>query len=72
MQQRAKAEIMRWRRCLAEHPFAALKYHIFGRPRFLLHNEWEQATEIDLTTLAYNLKRMLKLLGGVALAALAS
>lgn len=73
MQQRAKAEIMRWRRCLAEHPFAALKYHIFGHPRFLLRGRMGAQTEMSLATLAYNLKRMLKVLGGVAFrAALAS
>ncbi len=66
MQQRAKAEIMRWRRCLAEHPFAALKYHIFGHPRFLLRGRMGAQTEMSLATLAYNLKRMLKVLGGVA------
>ena len=73
MQQRTKAEIMRWRRCLAEHPFAALKYHIFGHPRFLLRGRMGAQTEMSLATLAYNLKRMLKVLGGVAFrAALAS
>ncbi|HYY68168.1 MAG TPA: transposase, partial [Terriglobales bacterium] len=36
MQQRATPEAMRLRKATAEHPFAALKYHIFGHPRFLL------------------------------------
>ena len=36
MQQRATPEAMRLRRSTVEHPFATLKYHIFGHPRFLL------------------------------------
>ena len=33
MQQRATPEMMRLRRSTVEHPFASLKYHIFGHPR---------------------------------------
>jgi DDE family transposase/transposase-like protein DUF772 len=69
MQQRATAEMMRLRRCLAEPPFAALKYRIFGHPRFLLRGVSGAQTEMSLATLVYNLKRMLKVLGGVALRA---
>ena len=73
MQQRAGAEMMRLRRCLVEPPFAALKYHILGHPRFLLRGVVGAQAEMSLATLAYNLKRMLKVLGGVAFrAALAS
>jgi len=64
MQQRASAEMMRLRRCTVEHPFALLKYRIFGHPRFLLRGVAGAQTEISLASLAYNLKRMLKLLGG--------
>ncbi|HZI56924.1 MAG TPA: IS5/IS1182 family transposase, partial [Verrucomicrobiae bacterium] len=46
-----------------EHPFAALKYRIFGHPRFLLRGIGGAQTEIGLATLVYNLKRMLKVLG---------
>jgi transposase len=66
MQQRASAEMMRLRRCIVEHPFAALKYHILGHPRFLLRGVVGAQAEMSLATLAYNLKRMLKVLGGVA------
>jgi transposase len=66
MQQRATAEMMRLRRCLVEPPFAALKYHILGHPRFLLRGVVGAQAEMSLATLAYNLKRMLKVLGGVA------
>ena len=69
MQQRATAEAMRLRRCLAERPFVELKYRIFGHPRFLLRGRGGAQTEISLATLAYNLKRMLKVLGGESLRA---
>jgi transposase len=39
MQQRATPEAMRLRRSIVEHPFANLKYRIFGHPRFLLNGE---------------------------------
>lgn len=63
-QQRATAEAMRLRRSIVEHPFAALKYHIFGLPRFLLRGLKGAQTEIGLGVMAYNLKRMIKILGG--------
>ncbi len=69
MPQRATAEAMRLRRCLAERPFAELKYRIFGHPRFLLRGRGGAQTEISLATLAYNLKRMLRVLGGAGLRA---
>lgn len=69
MQQRATAEAMRLRRSIAEHPFAALKYQIFGHPRFLLRGVKGAQTEISLGVMAYNLKRMIKILGGSLLAA---
>jgi hypothetical protein len=34
MDQGAKSEVMRLRRSTVEHPFATLKYPIFGHPRF--------------------------------------
>lgn len=69
MQQRATAEAMRLRRSIAEHPFAALKYQIFGHPRFLLRGVQGAQTEISLGVMAYNLKRMINVLGGSLLAA---
>ena len=68
MQQRATPAAMRLRRALAEHPFAALKYHIFGFPRFLLRGLKGAQTEIGLGVMAYNLKRMINVLGGRVLA----
>jgi transposase len=73
MQQRATPEMMRLRRSTVEHPFAALKYHIFGHPRFLLRGLQGAQAESSLAITVYNLKRMLKVLGGRRLrAALAS
>jgi transposase len=64
MQQRATPEMMRLRRSTVEHPFASLKYRIFGHPRFLLRGIKGAQTEISLAAMVYNLKRMLKVLGG--------
>jgi len=67
MRQRATAEMMRLRRCVVERPFAALKYQIFGHPRFLLRGRAGAQTEMSLATLVYNLKRMLSVMGGTPL-----
>jgi len=67
MQQRATPEMMRLRRSTVEHPFAALKYHIFVHPRFLLRGLQGAQAEISLATTVYNLKRMFNVLGGVGL-----
>jgi transposase len=36
MQERVTREAMRLRRCTVEHPFATIKYRIFGHPRLLM------------------------------------
>jgi len=73
MQERTTPEVMRLRSVTVELPFAALKYRIFGQPRFLLRGLAGAQTEISLATLVYNLKRMLNILGGIQLrSALAS
>jgi transposase len=64
MQQRTTPELMRLRRSIVEHPFANLKYRIFGHPRFLLRGLRGAQTEISLAVAAYNLKRMLNIVGG--------
>jgi transposase len=64
MQKRATPEAMRLRRSTVEHPFANLKYRIFGHPRFLLRGLRGAQTEISLAVAAYNLKRMLNIIGG--------
>lgn len=69
MQQRATPEAMRLRRSTAEHPFATLKYQIFGHPRFLLRGRRGAQAEMSLAVIAYNLKRMMNVLGRLRLAA---
>lgn len=68
MQQPATPAAMRLRRCTVEHPFGTLKDRIFGPPRFLLRGLGGAQTEFSLGTMAYNLKRMMKVLGGDRLA----
>ena len=70
MQQRATAEAMRLRRCVVERVFAELKYRSFGHPRFLLRGRGGAQTEISLASMAYNLKRMMAVLGGAGLRAI--
>jgi len=64
MQQRATPAMMRLRQATVEHPFASLKYRIFNDARFLLRGLQGAQAEISLATMVYNLKRMLKVLGG--------
>lgn len=54
---------MRLRRSTVEHPFGTLKYRIFGHPRLLLRGLHGAQTEIGIAIMAYNLKRMVNLLG---------
>jgi transposase len=68
MEQRTTANVMRLRKSIVEHPFATLKYRIFGHPRFLLRGLGGAQTEISLATMVYNLKRMLNVLGAQNLA----
>lgn len=68
-QQNATADAMRLRRSTVEYPFALLKYCIFGRPRFLLRGIKGTQTEISLGVMAYNLKRMMNVVGGAGLIA---
>jgi len=55
---------MKLRRATGEHPFATLKYGIFGHPRLLLRGIAGAQTEISLAAMAYNIKRMVNILGG--------
>jgi DDE family transposase len=55
---------MRLRRSTVQHPFANLKYGIFGHPRCRLRGLRGAQTEISLAVAAYNLKPMLNILGG--------
>ena len=69
MDQRATLEVMRLRRSTVEHPLATLKYRIFGHPRFLLRGLSGAQTEMSLAVMAYNIKRMFNILGGLPLKA---
>jgi hypothetical protein len=53
MQPRTTAEVMRLRGLTVEHPFATIKYRIFGHPRFLLRGTGGAQTEISLVTMVY-------------------
>jgi transposase len=64
MHERATPQAMRLRRSTVEHPFATLKYRIFAHPRFLLRGRNGAQTEMSLAVIAYNLKRMINVLGG--------
>jgi transposase len=69
MQERATPAVMGLRRCTVEHPFGTLKYRIFGHPRLLLRGVAGARIEIGLGIMAYNLKRMINVLGGRKMAA---
>lgn len=63
MHRRATPEVMSLRRCTVEHPFGALKWQIFGHPRFLMRGRLGARTEITFGVMAYNLKRLVKVMG---------
>ena len=67
MQKRVTPEAMRLRRSTVEHPFATIKYRIFGHPRLLMRGLSGAKVEIGLATMAYNLKRITNVLGTVKL-----
>jgi hypothetical protein len=67
MQARVTPEAMRLRRCTVEHPFATIKYRIFGHPRLLMRGLSGARVEIGLATMAYNLKRITNVLGATKL-----
>ena len=55
-------EKMLARHCMAEHPFGNLKW-LMGTPRFLLRAIEGARIEMDLAITAYNLKRVISILG---------
>ena len=67
MQARLTPEAMRLRRCTVEHPFATIKYRIFGHPRLLMRGLSGARGEIGIATMAYNLKRITNVLGATKL-----
>jgi hypothetical protein len=67
MQERVTPEAMRLRRCTVEHPFATIKYRIFGHPRLLMRGLSGAPDEIDIATMAYTLERITNVLGATKL-----
>jgi transposase len=67
MQERVTPEAMRLRRCTVEHPYATIKYRIFGHPRLLMRGLSGARVEIGIATMAYNLKRIMNVLGATKL-----
>ena len=55
-------ERMRVRRCTAEHPFGTLKSWM-GHTHFLMKTKPHVSTEMSLHVLAYNMKRVINILG---------
>lgn len=60
-------DMMKQRRCLAEHPFADIKCWVMGNGRFLLRGLSGARTEMALAVLARNLRRTMTILGNRAL-----
>ena len=67
MEQRLTPEAMKLRRCTVEHPFATIKYRIFGHPRLLMRGLTGARAEIGIATMVYNLKRITNVLGAAKL-----
>jgi hypothetical protein len=67
MEKRVTPEAMRLRRSTVEHPFATIKYRIFGHPRMLMRGLIGARAEIGIATMAYNLKRITNVLGAAKL-----
>jgi transposase len=67
MERRLTPEAMKLRRCTVEHPFATIKYRIFGHPRLLMRGLSGARVEIGLATMTYNLKRITNVLGAARL-----
>jgi transposase len=63
---RAEPTMMRQRRCLVEHPFGSLKFWM-GYGAFLTRGQAAVQAEFSLGCLAYNLRRVLNLVGVRAL-----
>jgi transposase len=57
---------MRQRRMLVEHPYGTIKW-MMGHPRFLLRGLKKAKSELALSVLGYNLKRVVNIMGVPAL-----
>jgi len=61
---------MRLRGAIVEHPFGNLKRWIFGNGRYLVRGIDKVKGETALAIIAYNLRRMMNLMGGKAITCL--
>lgn len=59
-------DAMKIRRCTIEHTFGTLK-HWMGASHFLMKTKANVSTEMSLHVLAYNMKRVMSIMGSVAL-----
>jgi transposase len=59
---RGNPDKMKLRKRLAEHPFGTIKHH-WDQGHFLMRKLPNVGTEMSLSVLAYNLKRVIKILG---------
>ena len=59
-------DAMKIRRCTIEHTFGTLK-HWVGASHFLMKTKAHVSTEMSLHVLAYNMKRVISIMGSVAL-----
>jgi len=59
---RLHPEMMQRRKELAEHPFGTIK-HWMGQGFFLMRGMNKVSAEISLSVLAYNLKRVMSIMG---------
>lgn len=55
-------EVMRQRKQLVEHPFGVIK-HVFGYAHFLMRRLPQVRTEMSLAVMAFNLRRVINILG---------
>ncbi len=63
----AAPDMMARRRALVEHPYAGLKYWIMGPARLLMRGLEGAGPEMALAVNAYNLKRVINIIGVPAL-----
>ena len=59
-------DAMKIRRCTIEHTFGTLK-HCMGASHFLMKTKAHVSTEMSLHILAYSMKRVIRIMGSVAL-----
>lgn len=58
----ARPDIMRQRKRIVEHPFGVMK-HAFGHAYFLMRRLAKVRTEMSLTVLAFNMRRVINIVG---------